>query len=66
MPKLTHDGEIHIAEFSSRMARTGKNRTLLWSEFLGSLLTTTKTKETLQEYMKMGKDEQDRIKDVGA
>ena len=66
MPKLTHDGEIHIAEFSSRMARTGKNRALLWSEFLGSLLTTTKTKETLQEYMKMGKDEQDRIKDVGA
>lgn len=66
MPKLTHDGEIHISTFSSRMAKTGKNKKLLWSEFLPSLMRTTTTKETIQEYFKMGKDEQDRIKDVGA
>lgn len=66
MPKLTHDGEIHISTFSSRMAKTGKNKKLLWSEFLPSLLRTTTTKETIQEYFKMGKNEQDRIKDVGA
>ena len=66
MPKLTYDGEIHISTFSSRMAKTGKNKKLLWSEFLLSLLRTTTTKETIQEYFKMGKDEQDRIKDVGA
>ena len=66
MPELTHDGEIHISTFSSRMAKTGKNKKLLWSEFLPSLLRTTTTKETIQEYFKMGKDEQDRIKDVGA
>ena len=65
MPKLTHDGEIHISTFSSRMAKTGKNKKLLWSEFLPTLLRTTTTKETIQEYFKMGKDEQDRIKDVG-
>ena len=63
---LKYDGEVHIATFSSRMAKRGKNKSLQWSEFLGSVLTTTKTKETLQEYMKMSKDEQDRIKDVGA
>lgn len=66
MQKLTHDGEIHICTFTSRMAKTGKNKTLLWSEFLPTLLRTVTTKETIQEYFKMGKDEQDRIKDVGA
>lgn len=66
MPKLTHDGEIHICTFTSRMAKTGKNKKLLWSEFVSSLLRTVATKETIQEYFKMGKDEQDRIKDVGA
>lgn len=63
---LKYDGEVHIATFSSRMVKRGKNKSLQWSEFLDSVLTTTKTKETLQEYMKMSKDEQDRIKDVGA
>ena len=66
MISLRYDGEIHISTFSSRMAKTGKNKKLLWSEFLPSLLRTTTTKETIQEYFKMGKDEQDRIKDVGA
>lgn len=66
MISLRYDGEIHISTFSSRMAKTGKNKTLPWSEFLPSLLRTTTTKETIQEYFKMGKDEQDRIKDVGA
>lgn len=66
MPNLSYDGEIHICTFSSRMAKTGKNKKLLWSEFLPSVLATTRTKETIQEYFKMGKDEQDRIKDVGA
>ena len=65
MPKLTYDGEIHIAVFTSRLSKTGKNRTLQWSEFLSQLLTTTRTKERLQEYFKLSKDEQDVIKDVG-
>lgn len=66
MINLQNNGEIHICTFSSRMAKSGKNKTLLWSEFLPSLLRTTTTKETIQEYFKMGKDEQDSIKDVGA
>ena len=66
MPKLIHDGEIHICTFPSRMAKSGKNKKPLWSEFLSSLLQTVTTKETIQEYFKMSKDEQDRIKDVGA
>lgn len=66
MTSLRFDGEIHICTFSSRMAKTGKNKKLLWSAFLPSLMQTTTTKETIQEYFKMGKDEQDRIKDVGS
>lgn len=66
MTNLQHDGEIHVCTFTSRMAKSGKNKKLLWSEFLPTLLRTVTTKETIQEYFKMGKDEQDRIKDVGS
>ncbi|MCI8810419.1 MAG: hypothetical protein HFF84_09900 [Oscillibacter sp.] len=65
MENLRHDGEIHIATYPSRLAKVGKNKKLLWSEFLGQLLSTTRTKETVREYFKMGKEEQDTIKDVG-
>lgn len=66
MENVTYDGEIHIAVFSSRMAKSGRNKTLRWSEFLDSIMTTTRTKESLRDYFKMKKDEQDGIKDVGA
>ena len=66
MTNLQHDGEIHVCTFTSRMAKSGKNKRLLWSEFLPTLLRTVTTKETIQEYFKMGKDDQDRIKDVGS
>lgn len=65
MQQITYDGEIHIATFPSRLAKTGKNKAIRWSEFLDTILVTTKTKETLRDYLKMGKDEQDQIKDVG-
>jgi len=66
MQAITHDGEIHITTFASRTVKTGKRKTLLWSEFLPLLLRTTVTNETMQEYSRLRKDEQDRIKDVGA
>lgn len=62
---LKHDGEIHIAEFSSRLEKNGKNKTLQWSAFLDQILNTVRTKESLRDYFKMGKEEQDAIKDVG-
>ena len=65
MLNLKYDGEVHIAAYPSRLAKVGKNKKLLWSEFLGQLLTTTRTKETIREYFKMGREEQDTIKDVG-
>ncbi len=65
MPKLTYDGEIHIATYPSRQTKVGQNKKLRWSEFLDQLLSTTRTKETIQDYFKMGREEQDTIKDVG-
>ena len=68
MPELNlkYDGEIHIATVPSRYAKLCKNKALAWSAFLTQLLTTIRTKETLQEYLKMSKQEQDQIKDRGA
>ena len=57
MPGLQYDGSIHIAVFTSRKAKTGKNKELPWSVFLNSLLTTTRTKENLQDYFKMALDQ---------
>lgn len=65
MTNLQHDGEIHIATYPSRQIKVGKNKKLQWSEFLDQILSTTRTKETIRDYFKMGREEQDTIKDVG-
>ena len=36
-----------------------------WDEFITELKETTRTKETVEEYKKMTKDQQSNIKDVG-
>ena len=61
----THDGNIMIATGTSRTAAKWKNTTMLWSEFLARISTTTQTRETVEEYKKMPKTQQDAIKDVG-
>ena len=60
-----HDGQIHIATGSSRTSAKWKNTTLKWSEFLQKISVTTLTRETVAEYKKMPKTQQDQIKDVG-
>ena len=63
--KLEHDGKITIATGYSRTAKRWKNKEMLWSEFLAKLSETTRTRETLAEYLALPKAEQDKIKDVG-
>ena len=66
VPKnLKHDGTITIATGKSRKETSWKNREMLWSELLQKLGQTTRTRETLAEYKKMTKPQQDNIKDVG-
>ena len=57
--------KMMIATGSSRTAKRWKNQEITWERFLEKLRTTTRTRETLAEYMKMPKQDQDRIKDVG-
>jgi len=62
---IKYDGTITIATGKSRKETNWKNREMLWSELLQKLSQTTRTRETLAEYMKMAKSQQDNIKDVG-
>lgn len=62
---IVHDGSLPIATGKSRMEKVWKNKTMTWSSLLKRLQEPTRTQETHQEYMKMPKADQDRIKDVG-
>lgn len=54
-----------ISVGESRKATNWKRETLSWDKLLDRLRTTTRTRETVAEYRRMGKDQQDAIKDVG-
>lgn len=62
---LDHDKEISIATASSRDAAKWRNQSLHVSEFVAKLRRTTRTPETVDEYTRLPKAEQDAIKDVG-
>ena len=62
---LVHDGRITIAVAKSRTTKKWKNKEMLWSELVSRLSTTTRTRETLEEYKNMSKAQQDDVKDVG-
>ncbi|MER2031012.1 MAG: virulence-associated E family protein [Solibacillus sp.] len=63
--RLKHDAKITIATATSRKSTSWKNKEMLYSDFVKKVATTVRTKETLSEYMKLPKAEQDEIKDVG-
>ena len=64
-PVISFDGTVAIATGSSAKTKKWKNKSLLWSELLKKLSTTTRTPETVADYKKLSKAERDRIKDVG-
>ncbi|MDF2873348.1 MAG: hypothetical protein K0R22_31 [Sporomusa sp.] len=63
--KLKHDGKITIATGRSRHEMEWKNREMQWSQLVDKLSQTTRTRETLDEFDKMSKPQQDELKDVG-
>lgn len=65
--KLTpsHDADLSIFVGKSRKATDWKNEATKWSALLNKCANTTKTKETLAQYLQMDKAEQSEIKDVG-
>lgn len=63
--KVAHDADLAISYGRSRFEKSWKNRRTTWSDLLGRLSISQKTGETHAEYMKLSKDQQDRIKDIG-
>ena len=63
--KLINDFDLDIATAPSRVSKRWKNRAWKWSELLRRCSCTTRTAETVREYMRMSREEQSRIKDVG-
>ena len=68
MIKLKHgeNHELNISIGKSRFETKWKNIKKTWPELIEKLQSTHRTHETHTEYMKMGKANQDTIKDVGA
>ena len=63
--QITNDCEINISTGTSRKETKWKNKKMMWSDLLSKLSTTTRTRETINQYKKMTRDEKADIKDVG-
>ena len=64
-PGIQYNPELIIATGKSRYEKKWKNKTIMWSALLAKLQKSVETAETHAEFMRMTKDEQDRIKDIG-
>ena len=63
--KLKHDFTLDIATAHSRLSKKWKNKKWQWSELVARCSETKRTGESVKEYMKMTREEQSDIKDVG-
>jgi putative DNA primase/helicase len=62
---VQYDRKITISSAGSRKATSWPAQTLYWSEMVDKLRTAVRGTETLQEYLKLPKYQQDELKDVG-
>lgn len=62
---LAYDGDVLISEGSSRFEKAWRNKTVKWSTLLSRLSHSQASGETHAEYMKLPRDQQDRLKDIG-
>ena len=65
MEVLKNDFELDVATAHSRLSKRWKNKKWQWSEIVKKCSTTRRTDESVAEYMKMTRDEQSNVKDVG-
>jgi len=63
--ELSHDFALDIATAHSRLSKKWKNKKWQWSELVRRCSQTKRTDESVGEYLKMTKQEQADIKDVG-
>lgn len=65
MIDLKHDFELDIATAHSRLSKKWRNKSWRWSEILDRCADTKRTAETMREYLRMSREEQSSVKDVG-
>lgn len=63
--KVENDGDLLVSTGKSRFETAWKNKRMKWSTLLSRLAMSQQTGETHAEYMKLPKEQQDRIKDIG-
>lgn len=63
--RVQYDADLLISEGKSRYETKWKNKKTRWSMLLKRLSESFQTHETHAEYMKMSKDRQGQIKDIG-
>lgn len=62
---MQNNKELIISTGRSRKETAWRQQRLLWSEFLQKISVPEKSPETLEEYKKLPKAQQDELKDVG-
>ncbi|NRG44209.1 virulence-associated protein E [Bacillus sp. CRN 9] len=62
---MHYDRKISLSSAGSRKATLWPAQTLFWSELVERLRTAVRGTETLEDYLKMPKKQQDDLKDVG-
>lgn len=64
-PEIKYDGKITISIGKSRFEINWRKKDMRWSDLVKQLSKTIRTRETIAEFGKMPKKQQDQIKDVG-
>ena len=62
---ISHDGMVNIAVGGSRKEVKWTNTQMKWSELVKKVSKTIYTSESVDEYKRLSKAQQDNIKDVG-
>lgn len=62
---MNNDKKISISIGASRWSKQWTQTTMLWSELCNRLKTPVRTEETVEEYHKMKKADQGKLKDIG-
>ncbi|WP_175414338.1 virulence-associated E family protein [Halalkalibacterium halodurans] len=62
---MQHDRQLTISSAGNRHSINWQPQTIWWSELIDRLRTVVRGTETLQEYLRMPKGQQDDLKDVG-
>ncbi len=65
MDKLKFDFDLDIATAHSRLSKKWRNKSWKWSEILAKCADTKRTGESVREYLRMSREEQSSVKDVG-